>query len=675
MQTEKLRNEVQALRKEVARLERAYVERDQAYQALLDREVALRKLYNIAGDAIFIIDGEKKRIIDANPKASELLEYSQKELRRMPIKRIHPNEMKLFNEFWDILLTGTVVRRDDLTCTSKSGKIIPIELSAARLPFKGHPYLLAIVRDITRRKLAENALLERQTRLELLNDIAIGISSDVSAEEVIKRVVRKISGYFRTLRIAYSIIDEQGSGRVVYSKQPKGMKAMSGVTINLKKAPEYLSALHRRELVIVEDVCRDSRLLPLCQELAAGKASAILDIPVQHSDKLVGLLGFASSVPRKWSDHEITTLKEVADYLSIAIKDSEIQMKRTEAEQALRHSEKRYQTLAEVSPVGISHSDAYGNCFYVNQQWCRITGMKFEDALGAGWMQSLHPADKDSVVREWRESMKAKTPFKMEYRLVNPEGLPVWVLAQAVAEQDKSGKVVGYVGSITDITDRKRIEEALRENETHTRVLIEAIPDMMFQLAKDGTYLDFIPSDECEPLVPPSQFLGKNISEAMPPDIAEQAMVAINKAFATGKPQILEYTLTKDKETRDYEARIVVNGVDRVLAIVRNITTRKKAEAALRESEEKYRTLVQNSNEAIFVVQNGKVRFFNARAMELTGYSSSDLKAMEYRKLIHSGDQSILDEQLKNSVFDKKASIPNCLRVLDKSGATKWIEL
>lgn len=139
--------------------------------------------------------------------------------------------------------------------------------------------------------------------------------------------------------------------------------------------------------------------------------------------------------------------------------------KRKRAEEALRKSEKQYHTLAEASPIGIFCTDAAGEYLYVNDRWIEITGYSREEALKIGLAWGSNPEDRTSVVDEWSAAARKEQPFKAEYYFQRREGMNVWLYSQVLAEKDDRGDVVGYVGAITDITDRKRAEEELRESE------------------------------------------------------------------------------------------------------------------------------------------------------------------------------------------------------------------
>ena len=140
-------------------------------------------------------------------------------------------------------------------------------------------------------------------------------------------------------------------------------------------------------------------------------------------------------------------------------------LERWRAETALRQSELLFHTLAQVSPVGIFRTDAQGDCVYVNERWCEIAGISADAALGQGWARAIHPEDRDQVFAEWYRSAEESRPFKMEYRLQRPDGLSTWVVGQALREPSGPDRLGGYVGTITDITDRKHTEEALRRSQ------------------------------------------------------------------------------------------------------------------------------------------------------------------------------------------------------------------
>ena len=136
---------------------------------------------------------------------------------------------------------------------------------------------------------------------------------------------------------------------------------------------------------------------------------------------------------------------------------------------SLKRSERRYQTLTEVSPVGIFNTDAKGQCIYVNERYCEISGLPQERFFGAGWTETLHPDDRDRVSQEWAACAVSGIPYVGEYRIVNAQGRVVWVFVQAVKAKVDEG---GYVGTVTDITRLKIVEQELARHRDSLEELV-----------------------------------------------------------------------------------------------------------------------------------------------------------------------------------------------------------
>jgi PAS domain S-box-containing protein len=150
--------------------------------------------------------------------------------------------------------------------------------------------------------------------------------------------------------------------------------------------------------------------------------------------------------------------KEGNDRTSMVIRDLTEQRK---AEKALRDSELRFRVLAESSPVGIFTTNEEGLTTYVNPRWCEISQLSFEDALGNGWLRATHPDDRESLALTWQKAALLGETSKAEYRFVHPDGSEVWVIGQAVPQKNEQNIITGYLGTITDITERKKMEADL----------------------------------------------------------------------------------------------------------------------------------------------------------------------------------------------------------------------
>ncbi len=158
------------------------------------------------------------------------------------------------------------------------------------------------------------------------------------------------------------------------------------------------------------------------------------------------------------------------------------------AQEAFQASQRRYQTLAETSPVCIFHTDAQGHCLYVNQKWSQITGLPLAEATGNGWTSSLHPEDRDRVFEEWNRAAREGVSFKSEYRFWRPDGEITWVIGQAIAETNPDGTIKGYIGTISDISERKLAEDDLLEQSERDRAIFTLFQRMRQTLKLDQIF-------------------------------------------------------------------------------------------------------------------------------------------------------------------------------------------
>ncbi|MDZ8031007.1 PAS domain S-box protein [Nostoc sp. DedSLP04] len=148
------------------------------------------------------------------------------------------------------------------------------------------------------------------------------------------------------------------------------------------------------------------------------------------------------------------------------------------AQLALQSGQQRYQLLAEASPACIFHTDVDGNVLYFNQRWSEITGYSLESSLGTHWANAVHPDDREQLLLAWNQATAAKSTYKYEHRFLHDDSTVVWVICHALPEFRDDGEIKGYIGTITDITERKLAEEALRESAERERAIAQVIQRM-----------------------------------------------------------------------------------------------------------------------------------------------------------------------------------------------------
>jgi len=165
-------------------------ERRRTEEALGLSEERFRKIFEHSNDAIFVIDPQRDRIVDFNDQASKMLGYSREELLATPISVVHPDEMPVLMEFAESVFREGHGTTNELSCMTKTGDILPSEMSASVVEFDGQPHMIALVRDISDRKRAEQAAAERAAELEAFT---YSVSHDLRAP------LRAIDGFSRIL--------------------------------------------------------------------------------------------------------------------------------------------------------------------------------------------------------------------------------------------------------------------------------------------------------------------------------------------------------------------------------------------------------------------------------------------------------------------------------------------
>jgi PAS domain S-box-containing protein len=148
---------------------------------------------------------------------------------------------------------------------------------------------------------------------------------------------------------------------------------------------------------------------------------------------------------------------------------------RKKMESALQESESRFRALLTAAPVGIFQADLLGNCLFVNEQCAQLMGMTETESLGKGWINAVHPDDRDQVVQEWQITIQAEQEFALEHRFLTSTGQVNWVSDSAIAIRDESGTVTGYLGTIMNITDRKAGEQKIQEQAALLEIATDAI--------------------------------------------------------------------------------------------------------------------------------------------------------------------------------------------------------
>ncbi len=349
-------------------------------------------------------------------------------------------------------------------------------------------------------------------------------------------------------------------------------------------------------------------------------------------------------------------------------------------EEALKKSEMQYQTLARISPVGIFRTDAAGSTTYVNPRWCQISGLSADEALGDGWLKVVHKDDREKLSKGWKEALRKRKHSFSEYRFVRPDGTIAWVMGQAVPEKDIGNKIVGYVGTITDITDRKLIEETLKKSEENFRNLVENINDVFYVSDAQGKLLYCSPNFFTSTGFSVEEILGKTYLRLIAPvdrrKVADHYLGETKNGVLDTK---LEFRVLRKNGTTiwvEQNTRIVRDNKGEVVQyrnVVRDVTERKHAEKLLKESELRFREVVEEATENIFTTDvNGYFTYANPAALKSSGYSLEELKKLRYSDLITDEYKRLVSikfyKQYLNRTENTYSEYPFCT----KSGEIRW---
>lgn len=342
-----------------------------------------------------------------------------------------------------------------------------------------------------------------------------------------------------------------------------------------------------------------------------GIKSLILVRVLDTQNRMVGFVGFdAVTEVRRWTKDEHYLLEALGAILSSAL-----ERRRTGRE--LAQAEEVYRALTESSPDGVYRTGSDGATTFVNARLADIAGRVPAELLGQGWVDFVHPADRARVQDDSYRTLRDGGPFRSEYRVLRGDGRVVWVLDQARSIAPEGTPDRGFIGTITDITPLKEAQFELQRSESRSRALVEAIPDLMLRISRDGTYLDCSRSGREMLLADPGGFIGRKVDEMHPPETAAFWMASVRAALDQGSLQVFEYELPVDGRFRDFEARIVRSGPDEVTALIRDVTEKARLLREIRANEAELRAVHSAIPDLMFVIdQRGTIVAYNAHRRE-----------------------------------------------------------
>jgi PAS domain S-box-containing protein len=260
------------------------------------------------------------------------------------------------------------------------------------------------------------------------------------------------------------------------------------------------------------------------------------------------------------------------------------------ARKKVEESEARFRNMADHAPVMLWVTDPSGACVYLNRQWFEYTGQPRNAVLGEGWMGALHPDDVERVRANFRAANEMQVPFRTEYRLRQWDGEYRWFIDSAMPRFDGTGEFVGYIGSVIDIEDRRRAEQALRESERQFRTVVENLPGLAWSALPDG-HFDYFNRRWAEYTGrAPETMEGWGWQAVHDPEVLPRVLERWTHSLATGDSFEMEFPLRgadgvfrwflgRVQPLRDSEGRIV-----RWFGVATNVDEQQRQATALRDA-------------------------------------------------------------------------------------------
>jgi PAS domain S-box-containing protein len=199
-----------------------------------------------------------------------------------------------------------------------------------------------------------------------------------------------------------------------------------------------------------------------------------------------------------WVQNSVYALRGSAGEPETAVEVSLDVTARREAESALRESEARFRNMADNAPVMIWVTDPSGECTYLNRQWGEFTGQGADTGLGHGWIQAVHPADREPAAKAFADANRRRVPLQLEYRLRRADGEYRWSFNSGAPRFGPAGQFLGFIGSVIDVHDRRQVEERQRQStkmEAIGRLAGGLAHDFNNQLHALAGFADFVARD------------------------------------------------------------------------------------------------------------------------------------------------------------------------------------
>lgn len=452
-------------------------------------------------------------------------------------------------------------------------------------------------------------------------------------------------------------------------------------TISIEDIPEGRgpggTAIREGKYVVCNDIENDLIMQPWKEEALERGYLSLMALPIKKIGKVIGIFCFYANEKNFFDAEEIALLVEATDDVAFALEVFEKEALHKKSEEEIFDSEKRYHTLTEVSPVGIFRTDEAGSTTYVNPRWCQISGLSFEEALGNGWLTAVHQEDREVLFKNWEQAAKKKEGGVLsEYRFVHADGSIAWVMGQAIPEKNSKNETIGYIGTVTDITERKITESLILKEKQLSETIINNLPGVFYLYDESGKFVKWNKNfeevtgydyDEIDQMNPLDFFDGEEKQKVKTriKTVFERKAAGIEVEFFTKYKNKIPYYV--NSLTIEYEGRkcLLGMGVD--------LTDRKKTEEIIKIANERFERIAMATNDAISEVDLITGSSWNNNTfLELFNFGNNqnneiDSKAL-WRSKLHPDDRDRVIKKLEETYESSATSWSDEFRFLKADG-------
>jgi len=365
------------------------------------------------------------------------------------------------------------------------------------------------------------------------------------------------------------------------------------------------------DLILPEDLEMVTRAL---ETAVAEKQPYSIEFRIRHADGSIrwvsemGRVTYSEQGKPLWLDGVILDITE-----------------RKQAEEALNVEQYLMDVLMDNVPTKIYFKDCESRFIRINNAEAQSFGLSDPGrAVGKTDFDFFSDEHAQQAYEDEQVIIETGQPISKEEKETWRDLPDTWVATIKMPLRDKNEKIIGTFGTSVDITERKRAEEALRESEAKNRAILEAIPDRVILYRIDGELLAAKHPKDYQSTLPigPRDMIGKNITD-LNPGLAPKVLTCLQQAVETSKTQVLEYESMRGDEREYREARYAAINQDEIVAIIRDITGRKRAEEAAKESEARYRSLFENVPVGIYrTTPDGRILMANPAFVQILGYKT-----------------------------------------------------